>query len=239
MAERAAGTPARGRSSLRRRCLPGRETASYTMSMSPRKTPKRSSLGLVVLWQLIGEPMHVYRMQKLLEVQGKHRVVNVRSPASLYQTIERLERLGLVELKETVRGTRKPDRTVYAVTDSGRHVAREWLREMLTETRGEYPEFVAAVSILMVLSPDEAREALEERGERLAAELTETEDELAGNPGLPRLFLLEEEYRRAVLQAELAWVRAVCADIGSGRLTWDDKWLRQVAATFNPTTDEP
>ena len=32
-------------------------------------------------------------------------------------------------------------------------------------------------------------------------------------PALPRLFLLEEEYRRAVLQAELDWLRGVIADL--------------------------
>lgn len=200
--------------------------------------PRRSSLGLVVLWELISEPMHVYRMQKLIEVQGKHRVVNVRSPGSLYQTINRLERHGLVEVKETVRGDNHPDRTVYTVTDSGRHVAREWLREMLLETDGEYPEFIAAVSILFVLPQDETLELLGERAERLAVALAEAEEELAANPGLPRLFLLEEEYRRAVLQAELAWVRAVCADIRGGRLTWDNEWLREVAATFNQTGEK-
>jgi hypothetical protein len=36
----------------------------------------------------MNEPMHVYRMQKLFEAQGKDRVVNVRARASLYQTRE-------------------------------------------------------------------------------------------------------------------------------------------------------
>lgn len=212
------------------------------MSMSigtARKAPKRSSLGLIVLWQLIGEPMHAYRMQKLIEAQGKHRVVNVRSPASLYQTIKRLEHHGLVEVEETVRGNNQPDRTVYAITDSGRQAARTWLREMLLETGGEYPEFIAAISILFALAHEEALELLEERAERVAAELAQAEAELAANPGLPRLFLLEEEYRRAVLQAELAWIRAVCADIRGGRLSWDEDWIREVGTRFNPTTDQP
>jgi DNA-binding PadR family transcriptional regulator len=194
---------------------------------------------LIVLWQLIGEPMHAYRMQKLIEAQGKHRVVNVRSPASLYQTIKRLEQHGLVEVEETVRGNNQPDRTVYAITDSGRHAARSWLRAMLVETGGQYPEFIAAVSMLFTLATEEALEVLEERGERMAADLAETEAELAANPGLPRLFLLEEEYRRAVLLAEVAWLRAVCADIRGGRLSWDEEWIREVGRKFNPTTDQP
>ena len=110
------------------------------------KPPQPSPLGLIVLWQLWSEPMHVYRLQKLLEAEGKDRIVNVRSRASLYQAIERLERLGLVEVSATVRQDGYPDRVVYAITESGRLVARQWLREMLSDTGGQYPEFIAALS---------------------------------------------------------------------------------------------
>ena len=166
--------------------------------MTNPKPIHRSSLGLIVLWLLVEEPMHVYRMQKLIEAFGKDRVVNVRSRASLYQALERLTRHGLVEVRETVRSEGYPDRVVYAITDAGRETAEQWLREMLRTTGGEYPEFVAAVSVLFGLEPDDARAQLEQRAERLAAELAEIEVLVAENPALPRLFLLEEEYRRAV-----------------------------------------
>ena len=195
---------------------------------------QRSPLGLVVLWQLFDEPKHVYGLQKVIEQQGKDRVVNVRSRASLYQTLERLMRLGLVRVHETTRREGYPDRTVYAITDAGRETAREWLREMLRATGGEYPEFIAAVSILFGLAPDDARAQLEQRLERLEAELHETEAQLHGNPGLPRLFLLEEEYRRAMLRAELEWLRGVIADVRTGRLSWSEEWLREVSAAFHP-----
>jgi DNA-binding PadR family transcriptional regulator len=202
--------------------------------MPQPKATQRSSLGLLVLWLLVEEPMHVYRMQKLLESYGKDRVVNVRARASLYQTIERLVRLGLVEVRETVRTEGHPDRIVYEITDAGRETAREWLREMLRTTGGEFPEFIAAVSMLFGLPPEDARRQLELRAERLAVELAETESQLGGSPDLPRLFLLEEEYRRAILAAELAWVRGVIEDLREGRLTWDEQWLRGLAAAFNP-----
>jgi DNA-binding PadR family transcriptional regulator len=202
------------------------------------KLPSRSSLGLVVLWLLYQEPLHVYGMQKLIEHQAKDRVVNVRSRASLYQTIERLARLGLVEVRETVRSPGLPDRIIYAITDAGRETARSWLREMLESTGGEYPEFIAAVSILFGLSPEEATRALEARAQRLATELADTESALSDNPQVPRLFLLEEEYRRTVLQAELAWVRGVVVDIREGRLTWSEQWLREIAAQIGLSREE-
>jgi DNA-binding PadR family transcriptional regulator len=202
------------------------------------KLPRRSALGLIVLWQLFEGPMHVYRMQKLFEAQGKSNVVNLRSRASLYQTIERLVRYDLVEVAEVVRSEGYPDRTVYAITDAGREVARAWLREMLSSTEDEYPEFIAALSILFGLPPEEAQAELELRAQKLTAALSDARSELANAPaGLPRLFLLEEEYRAAMLDAELAWIRGVIDDLREGRLTWSEEWLREIAAAFLGETD--
>jgi DNA-binding PadR family transcriptional regulator len=200
---------------------------------------ERSSLGLIVLWLLYEGPKHVYRMQKLIESQGKDRVVNVRSRASLYQTIDRLVRLGLVQVRETVKHESRPERTVYEITDQGRITAREWLREMLSSTGGEFPEFIAAVSMLFGLEPQDAAEQLQKRASRLVAELEETEAALAAvHPELPRLFVLEEEYRRALLRAELEWVRGTVDDLHAGRLTWSEEWLQSIAAAFNPPPEE-
>src|SRR5689334_4811473 len=207
--------------------------------MSKSNTPQRSPLGLLILFQLISEPMHVYRMQKLFEAEGKDRVVNVRSRASLYQTIERLVRHGLVEVAETISVEGYPDRTVYATTETGRVLAHEWLREMLASTEPDYPEFIAALSIVFALPPEEAQAELEKRAEKLEAALADTEAALGAlNAGLPRLFVLEEEYRKAVLEAELSWVRGVVTDIREERLSWSEEWLREIAAAFLPDTEQ-
>jgi DNA-binding PadR family transcriptional regulator len=200
--------------------------------------PQRSPLGLIVLATLLEGPMHTYRMQKLIEQRGKDRVVNVRARASLYQAIDRLVRLGLVEVRETVREAGRPDRTIYAITDAGRETAAEWLREMLATTSGEYPEFIAAVSVMMMLPPEDTRAQLELRAERLEADIADAEAELVAEPDLPRLFLLEEEYRRAVLETELAWVRGVIADLRAGRLTWSQEMQQELAEKFNPPEED-
>lgn len=202
------------------------------------KSSQRSSLGLIVLWLLYREPLHVYGMQKLIEHQAKDRVVNVRSRASLYQAIERLVRLGLAEVSRTVHTEGLPDRIVYAITEAGREAAKTWLREMLESTGNEYPEFIAAVSILFGLPPEDATHALEIRAERLERELADTKAALSSHPQVPRLFLLEEEYRRALLEAELSWVRGVIADIRDGRLTWSEEWLGRIAAQIGLPHEE-
>jgi DNA-binding PadR family transcriptional regulator len=201
--------------------------------MARSSTPQRSALGLIVLTQLAAEPMHGYRMQKMFEAQGKDRVVNVRSRASLYQTIERLVRHGLVEVAETERVEGYPDRVIYRTTPAGRETAHQWLREMLRTGGDDYPEFIAALSIMFALAPEDARRELELRAERLTADLTDAEASVAGAPeGLPRLFLLEEEYRMTMLRAEVEWLRGVIDDLRDGRLSWSEEWLREVAMNF-------
>ena len=212
-------------------------TTDPTASAEPRST-QPSALGLLVLWQLFAGPNHAYGLHKLFQQQGKDRVVNLRSRASIQQAIKRLQRLGLVEVHETVHSDSYPDRIVYAITDSGRDAARAWLRDMLADTSGDYPEFIAAISILFGLEPDDARAQLEQRAAQLAAALTDTEAQLNANPDLPRLFLLEEEYRHAVLTAQLAWLRRVIDDIDAERLTWSERWIAEIFTAFNPETPE-
>lgn len=202
------------------------------MAMPPRETVPRSALGLIVLGLLNEEPMHVYRMQKLIEQYGKARVVNVRRRASLYQSVERLARHGLVEARESVSGEGAPDRIVYAITDEGRETSARWLREMLTTTGAEFPEFFAALSVLAGLTPDDALHHLRVRADHLAADLAATEALMTAEPRPPRLFLLEEECRRLLLRTELEWVRGVVEDLRAGRLTWDEPWRLAVRSAF-------
>jgi DNA-binding PadR family transcriptional regulator len=193
---------------------------------------RRSSLGLMILCTLFEEPMHPYRVQKLIRERGKDRVVNVRQRGSVYQTLGRLQRLGLIEVQRTVQTGSHPDRTIYAITDLGRSTAKKWLLELLGTIEEEFPEFPAGVSVLAILTPEEVRKQFEIRAGAVQAALTKLEAERQEWKDLPRLFLLEDEYRAAVLAAELKWLQAVIADLGSGALDWNEQWVRKVAAQF-------
>ncbi len=168
--------------------------------------------------------MHPYRMQRLIKERGKDQVINVAQRASLYQTINQLLRAGLITFWETERQEGFPERTIYKLTEAGHQAAVDWLREMLSTPAQEFPEFPAAVSLLPLLKPEDALRQLELRAVRLNEQMAAIEAELGMD--LPRLFLLEAEYLRATLQAELAWVRSVSADLRSGKLTWTEDWAR-------------
>ena len=198
-----------------------------------RRSHRRSPLALAVLGLLYEAPMHPYRMQQLIKERGKDEVINVRERASIYQTIDRLQREGLVTVAQTARDEKRPERTVYQLTEEGRETTRDWLREMLSTPAREFPAFPAALAFLPLLTPEDALRQLEVRIIRLEAELARVAAELSGAARIvPRLFLIEEEYLRAMLNTELEWVRAIADDLRAGRLTWDEEWLRAVASSL-------
>ncbi|KVN07483.1 MULTISPECIES: PadR family transcriptional regulator [unclassified Burkholderia] len=193
-----------------------------------------SPLALVVLAMLTEAPMHAYRIQQLVKLRGKDEVVNVKQRNSLYQTIERLQRDALIAVRETERDGAFPERTVYEITDAGRDTARMWLREQLAQPAREYPSFPAALSVLPLLSADDARRQLEARAAALEAELARLDEaqDAALTMQIPRLFLLDGELTRVTLEAELDWVRSIVEHLKVGALTWSEAWLREVAARF-------
>jgi DNA-binding PadR family transcriptional regulator len=202
-------------------------------------TTKRSSIGLAILTMLYESPMHPYRMQQLIKERGKDEVINVSQRASLYQTINRLERDGLIVARKVTREENRPERTVYELTEAGQQTMFEWMRQILSTPSKDFPEFPAALSVLAVLTPKDAQRQLEKRVVALDAELKRIDSELAKVTFLPRLFLLEMELIRESLVTELRWVRAVVEDLRSGELTWSKAWLRKMAAEFAGQQDEP
>src|ERR1700758_2357811 len=128
-----------------------------------------SPLALTVLGMLHTQPLHPYGIQRLLKQWGKDQVVNVSQRTSLYRTIDRLAAAGLVSVAETGRDQQYPERTVYKITDAGRAATRQWLEEMLAVPRQEFPEFPAALSHVMMLTPGETLALMERREALLAA----------------------------------------------------------------------
>jgi DNA-binding PadR family transcriptional regulator len=186
----------------------------------------RSPLWLVVLATVFEEPMHPYRMQALIKARGKDQIANVAQRNSVYQAIEGLRRAGLIEVRETARDARRPEKTVYGITAEGRRTLQAWMRTMLASPAREFPEMPAALSFVMLLPPAQVRDALKARAAHLEHRLQSLETPV---PGLPRLFLLETEYMTALLRAELVWLKGVIADLEAGRLTWSEAWLRRIA----------
>ncbi|GIF77521.1 PadR family transcriptional regulator [Asanoa siamensis] len=180
-------------------------------------------LALAVLSYLTVGPKHPYELSKLLREHHDDRSFRFNH-GSLYMVIAQLAKAGFVASRETTRSGQRPERTVYAITDAGRAELRDWLRDLLGEPDYEYPHFVAALSLIAALPPDEAVALLRQRLVRLRAVRAETRALVDSAAGVHPLFLVEEEYRIALLDAEIAFVERFIGQITDPEAGWGPQW---------------
>jgi DNA-binding PadR family transcriptional regulator len=176
---------------------------------------------LAVLALLREAPMHPYQMQKLLRTRHKDELL-VLKRGSLYHAINRLERAQLIEVVQTTREGKRPERTTYSITPSGKKELIRWLQRMIDTPRTESSDLMAALSFLPFLTVDDALKRLDERSRKLEAgiaNITATMNSVSS--WVPRIHLIENEYQRAMRQAELDWIGGLQKELHSGKLTWD------------------
>lgn len=195
--------------------------------MSARSRVHRSLWSLTVLSFLRERPMHPYEMQRLLRERHKDDVLDLKR-GSLYHAIARLEKGGLIESVETSREGKRPERTTYRLTETGVDELLEWLHDLLSRPTRDPNDFVAAVSHLPHLPPNEVAECLQMRAIHLEAEIAALESVTrALVPRIGKLVLLETDLVQAQRQAELEWVCRLIEDLGSGVYQWDPEELSQ------------
>jgi DNA-binding PadR family transcriptional regulator len=194
--------------------------------------PLHTDLTAITALGLLSErPRHPYEMQRLIRFRDKSYVKGL--PRSLYHAIDRLAAAGLVEVGEISREGRRPERTVYAITDNGREELDAWLGDLLaTHEPSDPAPFSAGLSLIAYLSPERALGALRARLTALDLELAGGEARMKGlRKILPRLLMLEEEQRLAAVAAERAFTARLVEELDRGDLTWNVEQLRRLAET--------
>jgi DNA-binding PadR family transcriptional regulator len=183
-------------------------------------------LALAVLATVVERPMHRYEMASVMRLRGKDRDMDIKW-GSLYTVVQNLEKHGFVEPIEVTRQAARPERTVYQITDAGRRELVEWTRELVAEPVTEHTRFVAGLSVLAALAPDDASAALAQRLERLTDLIAAQRATLtAARADVPRLFLIEDEYRIALAEAEAGWIGSLLDELSSGTFPGLDAWRR-------------
>jgi DNA-binding PadR family transcriptional regulator len=189
--------------------------------MGEQRRDITNPLALAVLALLFERPMHPYEIASLMRERAIHEAIKLNY-GSLYTVVDSLLRSGLIETQSTVRDGRRPERTVYRLTDAGRDRFDGWLRHLLSTPVKEYTQFAAGLCFAAAVGTAELSRLLEERAGRLEAELAEYRtivDSLAER-GLPRLFLLEGEHAQVLRTAELDWIRGLIRALADGSLAF-------------------
>lgn len=175
-------------------------------------------VALAALGALLEQPMHPYQLASALAERG----VPVNR-GSVYDTVDAMTRAGWIEPRPAERHGARPQRTPYAITETGCVELASRLDFQIRTPRREFPEFLGAISHVGVLGPDRAADALRERADRLAGLIAGDQhrlDEALDGGSVPRLFVIEAEYALAMVRAERDWVLALVEEMDSGRLAW-------------------
>lgn len=184
-------------------------------------------LALAVLSCLTERPMHPYEISTTLRSRGKEQSIKLNY-GSLYAVVESLSKHGLIASRETSREGRRPERTVYEITEAGVTECEDWLAELLSTPVRDFTSLEAGLSLMPVLEPDEVARLLGERAERLRMELRaiDASHSVAADAALPDLFLVESLYRRCMLTAELDFVSGLAKNIRCSALAGTKEWRR-------------
>lgn len=191
---------------------------------------RANALALAVLAQLAERPMHPYEIARTLKDRRKDESVRLNY-GSLYSVITALVRDGFIEPAGTEQDGNRPQRTVYRLTGAGRTEVDDWMRALLGAPVKEYPQFMAALSFLPLLGPDDVADLLRTRLVALRVKVRRIEDDLedldlsgADRPEVSELAVADSRYELAILRAELAYTEVLVRRIADGTLGGIDAW---------------
>ena len=187
----------------------------------PDVTLDISPLALSILELLDERPMHPYELASTMRARHHDEFIRLNF-GTLYHTVDTLERDGWIVPLEREKEGKRPERTIYQLTQAGRQLLLRVVSDLLAHPKREYPYFAAGLMFMHHLEAAKAAEYLNERWHALDAlveKLTRIMGELRA-AGVTRLAIIELEHKIAMVEAENRWVRKLEREITGGKLEW-------------------
>jgi len=194
-------------------------------------------LGVMILALLREDDMHPYEMIRLMRHRHDDRIVSVTN-GTIYHTVARLEKSGLLAEVGVDRDGNRPERTTYTLTDDGHDAVAEWVRRELPLL--ERPvEFRVALAEAHNLPREDVVALLSLRLSGLARARDELADGIRGArenvadaaPVIEQ-YLIEIDRARALLAADHDWLAALLERLAHPDFVWGshektDRYLAQ------------
>jgi DNA-binding PadR family transcriptional regulator len=115
---------------------------------------------LVVLGLLMERPLHGYEISQLAQ-QWMSEITQL-APGTIYYTLKKLEKQGLV-VASVERAGNRPERLVYAITEAGRTGFRHLQRESMQKWDRPYHIFDVGLFFFRYMEPDDLAAAIESK----------------------------------------------------------------------------
>lgn len=183
-------------------------------------TDRLTPMGVMVLALLSEGDMHPYEMVRLMRARRDERLLSITN-GTLYHTVGRLQRSGLLEEVGTDREGNRPERTTYTLTDAGKDALLRWLRRELSSI-DRPTEFRIALAEAHNLERRDVIENLRVRRDALAEAHVSHRDGLTGarHKNVPEQVLVEFERQEVLLEAELRWLDSLLDRLDSEAFPW-------------------
>lgn len=187
-------------------------------------TPALTPLAVAALALLAEGPTHPYEMYQTLVMRSEDRLVKVR-PGSLYHTVDRLARQGLVRATGTEREGNRPERTTYEITEEGTLALGERVADIIATPVNEFPEFPLGLGEAHNLPLETVIDLLRKRVGLLRADIALLDDGIhrVRAKELPAKYWLDVRYLRTMAEADVAALEALIDDLASGDISWDEE----------------
>ncbi|MBC8170851.1 MAG: PadR family transcriptional regulator [Anaerolineae bacterium] len=205
---------------------------------------------IALLSMLALRPMHGYELRQVMEARHMHRWANIQY-GSIYRGLQQLAREGLLAEAGEEREGNRPPRTIYRITDEGQAELKNLLRKAWAEPALAADPVDMAMRLMMLLSPEEIRDLIQQRLAALAARSTQIDqtscDVMKKVQQLPEGMghIIEDlfEHRRYLLDAERRWMQYVQTRLEAGAYHFPDEALehmrRFVTRTGEAMLDHP
>jgi DNA-binding PadR family transcriptional regulator len=180
-----------------------------------------SPLAISALALLNERPMHPYEMYQLLLARHEDRIVRV-TPGSLYRTVDRLTADGMAEATGTRREGNRPERTTYAITDSGRSALVSRIREILRAPVNEFPTFALALAEAHNAPASDVCADLRDHLAVIERELADIDCLVAKARAreMPEAYWITADYIRHMTVAQQDWINGFITRLEKGDLPW-------------------
>src|SRR6266702_7180746 len=117
------------------------------MPPPPFESELLSPLALSILELLDEQPLHPYEMASRMRMRHHDEFIRLNF-GTLYHSVEVLERNGWIRPVEREKEGRRPERTIYKLTESGREVLTTAVGELLRQPRREYLHFAPGLMFM-------------------------------------------------------------------------------------------
>lgn len=102
------------------------------------------SVKLIILGLLMSGDKHPYEMQHFVKERRIDKLIKLYK-GSLYYAVDQLKQNGFIEVVEIIKEDKRPDKTVYRITDAGKMKFQDLLLEQFSQEEQYYDPLYSAV----------------------------------------------------------------------------------------------